>query len=141
MSEVNKAALLRWVERLERNEDPQGKGYLKSEQGMCCMGVAADEFAEELGLNVSVVEKGGSEWGSNGEDLINITQYSWGFPDGHSDMTRSVLPDPVVHFLGLPDNNPSVTVDGLSQCLAHLNDHKNLSFPEIAALIRAEFDL
>lgn len=141
MSEVNKAAMLRWVERLERNEDPQGKGYLKSEQGMCCMGVAADEFAKELGLIVSVVEKGGYEWGSDGEDLIDITQYSWGCSNGYSDMTRSVLPDPVVHFLGLSDNHPSVTVDGLPQVLGHLNDHKNLSFPEIAALIRAEYGL
>ena len=52
MTEVNKPVIRRWAERLEANQDPQGTGYLRHADGLCCLGVLC-----EIAVEDGVIEK------------------------------------------------------------------------------------
>lgn len=43
-----KARRLAWIERLERNEDPQTQWWLRDRSGFCCLGVYCDMRLAEL---------------------------------------------------------------------------------------------
>ena len=40
----------RWIEALESGKYPQTKDHLHDDMGYCCLGVACDLFAKELGI-------------------------------------------------------------------------------------------
>lgn len=137
MTDVNKARVLRWIERLERNTDPQGKGYLKSEQGLCCLGVATEEFGDECGISSHVMEKYGF---SPDDERIDVTMYEWTGEEGLG-KEAGTMPQVVSEYLGIDTDNPFVDFEGERVRVSILNDQYSLSFPEIAALLRKEYGL
>lgn len=137
MTDVNKARVLRWIERLERNTDPQGKGYLKSEQGLCCLGVATEEFGDECGISSHVMEKYGF---SPDDERIDVTMYEWTGEEGLL-AVAGTMPQVVSEYLGLGTDNPVVEYQETLYPVSVLNDRHGLTFPEIAALLRKEYGL
>lgn len=134
MTEVNKAALLEWVEELETTDKPQAKKLLNIvDQGYCCLGIACELFADRLGME-RVVE---DAW-SAGD--VSAVRYRKGEDDWGS---RAFLPATVAQFLGVGiDGFLMVSLEnGERHDVTFLNDVKGLSFKEIAALIRKEYDL
>lgn len=121
MPEVNKAAILEWVEALESGRYQQTTGTLAEYKrdgsiGYCCLGVACDVFEERLNLTRNMA--------------------------GHRilfDNTVASLPFAVREFLGLPDTSVHWQGMGKPACLTQLNDVYNLTFEEIAAILRANF--
>lgn len=132
--EPNKPALLAWVERLESEVDQQGLGALCSryEDGtekLCCLGVVTKMNAEALGLEESVGLRLLDEDGKEGNQV-------------HWNGEQAILPFAVRRFLGVEDTNFMVTdpSTGYRSPIASLND-RGATFQELAAMIRAEFDL
>jgi len=127
-----KALLTRWVERLERNEDAQIQGCLNRTvgnngypAGMCCLGVLTEEVKEEAGL-VAVGD----------DDRIGYK----GPPGSVGEFVEyALLPRAVRELLGL--TCIYVMYHGTRTSVVRLNDGEGLTFPEIAALVREEYDL
>lgn len=122
MTELNKAAILEWVEALESGRYRQITGSLAmtsistNDIGYCCLGVACDVFKDRLGLEV-------------GEDRGEIS----------FDGNIACLPEEVHNFLGLPDTEVHWEEMNRFVHVTQLNDVYELTFPEIAAIIRANF--
>lgn len=134
---VNIPNMTRWVERLERNEDPQTIGLLHRLEdslvggilrraGYCCLGIAAEEAAND----------GASAQG----------RYDGGGTASYAlfDEISSVLPPSVNQWLGW-GNNQTGTYDE-AKCnssnggaLTLDNDQQGKTFPEIAAIVRREW--
>ena len=119
----------RWVEALESGEYEQGVGYLhdRHDNMFCCLGVACD-----LAYKDGVVARDQYDNDEPGRSSEWIVRY------GKAEVS-TVLPDEVVDWLGLADQNPEVAVDGNRFELTHLNDALEMSFMEIAQLIRYEY--
>lgn len=131
----NREALLAWVERLESGVDVQGRAglcqaYEDGTKQMCCLGVVTDQNAELLGLEVKTTPSL-----SPNDDGSKFSYTLW---DGEG----ATLPAKVRDYLGLSQSNFSVTdpYTGTRRPIASLND-QGRTFPELAAAIRAEFDL
>lgn len=112
--------VLHWCEALESGEYPQGTGYLRRDEYWCCMGVACDVAIKD-GLSLAVGAPQ-TEWDKG--------VYDYGG-------RRSALPDSVVQWYGLWDDNP--VYDGA--CLADRNDSMGQKFNQIAALLRSAHGL
>jgi len=130
MTEVNKAALLEWVLELETTTQPQAKYALNIPgKGMCCLGVATEQFAPRLDL---AKEVGVRNIRGEKREVVGYGRYG----------CTSMLPLEVAIYLGLDDNNTIyVTYQGERTDVTELNDNDGLTFKEIAALIRKEYDL
>lgn len=127
MTELNKAAILEWVEALESGEYQQTTGTLaKYVQGLpspisyCCLGVACDVFKNRLGLKV-------------GEEAEGMTRF---LTFNHQ---NDQLPSEVHKFLGLASGDPVVLSDDGACALSYLNDEHGKTFAKIAALLRAHY--
>lgn len=126
---VNKANALIWIEALESGsfpQDPQG-GALKTDDGYCCLGV--------------LEEVAGATWTKQSpEDRPYVSSTGrTGFESSHADEWLG-LENPTSDILGGPIlvTHPQ----GLGRVpMEYLNDNLRLSFPEIAAQLRVEFDL
>ena len=103
----------RWIEALESGKYPQTKDHLHDDMGYCCLGVACDLFAKELGIERKWIEHGQIELFS---DL------------------QSVMPESVVTFLDLNDNCGGA-YPKLDNSLVCLND-SGKTFEEIAAALK-----
>lgn len=121
-SELNKEAMLEWVEALESDLYAQGHNTLNLNEEFCCLGVACDVFAERLNLHIA-------------ENSLFGTSYN-----GNSNS----LPSVVSKYLGLEygEENPVVFVSesGAISAIA-ANDFENWSFKKIAAALRITYDL
>lgn len=129
MREPNKENIQKWVEALESGEYSQGRMALKTEVGLCCLGVAC----EVSGLTEIQV------YGNR--------TYIYRAKEIPEDKSRNYLPLSVQRWLGVDSPNPRVSdprkgVDddeiAFKTHLANLND-EGFSFKEIAELIRAEW--
>lgn len=103
----------KWVEALESGEYKQGRGALLKGYEFCCLGVACD-VAIKNGVALKVDRRG-----------------RWTVFDG----CHLALPPAVQDWLGLRTEDGEAK-DGT--CLTSLNDWEDLSFSEIAAVIRSE---
>jgi hypothetical protein len=119
----------RWVEALESGEYQQGVGYLhdRHDNLFCCLGVACD-----LAYKEGVVARFQYDNDEPGRSSAWIVRY------GKSELS-TVLPDEVADWLGLADQNPEVEVDDSRYELTHVNDAWEMSFTEIAQLIRKNY--
>lgn len=106
----------RWIAALTSGEYVQGTGYMCKNGKHCCLGVLG-ELAVEDGIVTKQQGANGMAYGGTG----------YGSDDSHLEPVRRI-----VDWAGLPDSNPMV--DG--QRLSVWNDEVQLSFDEIAALIR-----
>lgn len=121
MTKLNKEAILEWVEALESGRYQQTTGTLAQYEkdgsvGYCCLGVACDVFKDRLGLEVD----------TNGNRIT-------------FDHTLASLPVAVAKFLGLSVTEVFWNKQERYVQLAQLNDTYNLTFQEIAAILRANF--
>jgi hypothetical protein len=101
-----------WINALRSGEYKQGKHYLREEDRFCCLGVLCD-IAIKMGipLEANMEFSGRFVYGKD-------TQY---------------LPQVVQKWAGLYDKNPIVS--HLSNSLAQLNDHNDMTFEDIANAI------
>lgn len=131
--DLNKPALRAWVEKLESGTIPQGSGCLAEQHTdgvvrMCCLGVATDQNAGHLGL-----EKRSMDMRYEGE-WEPRKRFFW---DGE----QAILPHKVAEFLGVePNFYVTEPETGFRKPIASLND-AGRTFPELAAMIRKEFEL
>ncbi len=103
-----------WIAALRRGDHPQDGGYLRTQGGFCCLGVACDLFNDRI-------------WRQS--------------PTGWSYLGVLIdLPKPVMdaYRLRRPDGQYTGE-DGYAACLAGDND-SGKSFAEIAELIEAELE-
>ena len=105
----------KWVAALRSGEYKQTKGYLHNEEGYCCLGVLANLWAKEKGL----------EW-KNSDGVYAM------------DGCEMQLPSGVVNWAGLPTDDPYVnTPEGMNSetgdlvRLIELNDGGTLDFTSL----------
>lgn len=138
---MDKEVKAKWLEALRNGKYSQTKHILKSDTGMCCLGVLCDLY---------IAEHDGKEWTARepapNDSMIVATYKSIGALDN----SEVVPPAEVVLWAGLEKENPdtyilpkdsmygataaftNVDYGGLS--LAELND-SGLTFPQIADVI------
>ena len=100
----------KWVDALRSGEYQQCRGYLRKEDGFCCLGVLCDLYIKENNV----------EWQHN-----EVDDY---FYENHS----FIPPSSVVEWSGIADSNPFVNDE--IDTLGGLND-KGFTFNEIADVI------
>lgn len=111
-SEVKKV----WVDALRSGNYKQTQGTLSSQGEFCCLGVLCDLYIKEHECKVE-----------------EYTEEKTGRRCLKYDNEPGVLPEKVMHWAGLKQNNPVVQ----GQCLALLND-LGRTFPEIADMIEEQ---
>jgi hypothetical protein len=105
-----------WIDALLSGEFEQGKHTLQTTDGKyCCLGVLCEVYRRETGRG---------EWKSHASPCGAYFEV-----DGHKG--RGVLPDPVMAWAGLREENP--VIDDVT--LARWNDSRDASFKGIANLI------
>lgn len=104
-----------WLTALRSGEYEQAKGYLETEEGFCCLGVACD-VALKAGVNV----------------VREVDDYGRVSYDG----AALTLPESVAEWLGFKRAEPRMGGDSLT----YLNDHLNKTFSQIADHIE-KFDM
>jgi len=122
-TKMNKRIKERWLKALRSGKYPQGRNRLRQDNKYCCLGVLCEIAAQSKikGEPVTSIET----FKSND---ISIYYY---------DKERHYLPWSVVRWAGLPEQKPTVKVDGDGMAdLAYLND-KGYTFEQIADLIEA----
>lgn len=134
-----------WLTDLEDGTRTQGTGYLRGKSGnQCCLDVLCEQAVKAGVIAEPVLQYYDS----------NAFHYHWNDGEGRERLEDGLLPQPVISWAGLEDNNPKVhymrpydpDIDeddyepdpaGMYE-LAELNDSLGLSFKEIANLIRNE---
>jgi hypothetical protein len=132
MPEVNKEAIAEWVAALRSGRYKQaheelGVRFDDNTMGFCCLGVACEVFADQLGLTRIAHGRHGQTYG-----------YAW--MDGKRDrstITFGILPAPVADYLGFDNENPPL-MRGFSSC-TQMNDADQADFDAIADAIEAEY--
>lgn len=106
----------RWMVALRSGEYEQGRGYLHDQEynTYCCLGVLC-LIAEEEGVTKKEIRR-------------NSRGACW---DGAS----TVLPESVMYWAGLLDEDPVVVWGNGDSSLSMLNDNAHLDFTEIADII------
>lgn len=104
-----------WVDALRSGEYKQTKGCLKSEDGMCCLGVLTDLYIK------SPDNKFGFEWD------YSPTTYSYAISDIVGESTWTDLPATVSDWAGLDESNPTI---GTSLATIHNDGYNSFVYPE-----------
>lgn len=117
MSTPNKERLRLWVADLRSTDAEQGRNYLRTSAGDCCLGRACEVYRRGTG-------KG--------------TWEGYGFRDGLECFDRTGLPLGVREWFGLSHSNPELRNEhGVIRHAQGLNDSDGYSFQRIAeAVIR-----
>lgn len=135
--EVKAERLKLWTAALRSGEYAQAKGYLKTDDGYCCLGVAC-EVAIENGLDIETDDDLGYK---------SKTTYT-----GESYYENSVMPREVMDWYGLEEVNPFVVYEvtegevdeetgqefegeELRSELSELNDSYGYDFDQLADII------
>ena len=129
---MNTDAIRKWATALESGDYKQATNALQvvgtenpdSAPGFCCLGVLCEIAVKEDVIPAPSVDS---------DDPTACALYGDLFP------MSGALPDEVIEWIGLGDEDPVVSYVGRRHTLSHLNDNLGLSFSEIAAAIRAEF--
>lgn len=125
---VDQKRLLLLIEDLETNGAPQITGNLHTDAGYCCMGRAC-VVAMAAGVELKVEEYAGL----------------WAYDDN-----ATTLPDAAAIFFGFGNSNPMIGLPvpfydtdqekPLNSCtLGYANDIIGMTFPQIAAALRATY--
>lgn len=153
---VNKENMQLWIEALESDKFQQCHGSLSWRQHPdapmrhCCLGVAT-EVAMAHGVELERVEMVGSL------DYGTFVNYRWRDSDSGSQVSETyVLPLPVRQWLGVDAGDPAVwwhphpdmpegdndelsLLDREHEALSVLNDDHDLTFAQIAKILRNNF--
>lgn len=126
-----------WIDALRSGNYKQGGGYLhrQDKDAYCCLGVACKLAGTDAAPRTVKVTKQNPQTGRIDVVELVVTVF------GSDDKNESVLPNDVMEWLGLLDNNPVIDFpngaappEGTS--VAELND-KGWSFDKIADAIEA----
>lgn len=114
-----------WTKALRSGKYPQDRGYLRTKQGYCCLGVLCD---------LAVIEGVIPQPQDTDPDDNEMGWYYYG-----TSALDDVLPQEVAEWAGLknpgyPEDNPLVTVNDSVTSLAELNDD-GYTFARIADII------
>lgn len=122
-TKMNPEIKTQWLEALRSGDYEQTDNYLhRPGDGFCCLGVLCD-------LHMKATD--GASWEQEAETSSGMT-----YPSEEGNHT-TVMPEEVVKWAGLPDENPYI--DGIkSYTLAYLNDDGK-TFNEIADVIEETF--
>lgn len=124
---VNQEAMRLWVQALRSGDYEQTKGNLKvinkqtGQASYCCLGVACEVFLKAVGQMVTI-----------NDDEVGTDRVLVSF-DGNP----SVLPDKVVTWLGVPNDNPLISTSNErlrqpSVSAIQANDSRGWDFNQIA---------
>lgn len=113
---MNQEVKERWLKALRSGEYPKVRGYLKTLEGYCCLGVLCDLYSKETGI----------QWDNYDGS------YSFMGADG-------VPPPKVKNWADTNPTFPSVKFKGILFNLQTLNDYERLTFNEIADLIEEQY--
>ncbi len=114
---MNREIKAKWVAALRSGEYSQGKNYLRTNEGFCCLGVLCDLHRKEM-------QEG--DWHYGGTLADGTRKYHVYLEAG------SFLPSRVMDWAGLHECNPFL-ID-LQDSLSGLND-RGKTFEEIADVI------
>jgi hypothetical protein len=105
----------KWVSALRSGDYQQGRNYLRTDNGFCCLGVLCDLYGKENNVewNLAVAEDGDRDY--------------YEFQD-----KTGCIPLSVVEWAGVEDSNPYV--NGGIGTLSGLND-RGSTFEQIAYVI------
>lgn len=123
---MNPKIKARWITRLRSGEVPQTSGHLRDAHGQCCLGVLCELAVEDKVIPVAPVG--------------DLGFHQYGVED---DVQDGILPNAVVDWAGLPEQDPSVDTDAddeedvRERSLSDLND-SGWTFTEIADLIEEQ---
>ena len=113
-----------WVQALRSSEYTQARFNLRTNEGYCCLGVLCDLYVKETD----------NEWTVYRTETKDEIPYTYYRVDGES----CVLPDCVVKWSGLDDQNPCINLhEDDKTTFADLND-EGKTFDQIAQLIEAQ---
>lgn len=108
---MNQQVKEKWLSALRSGDYKQTQGFLRKEDGFCCLGVLCDLYGKEHNVEWDLVEDGDRDY--------------YEFQD-----KTATLPLPVVEWAGVGSPNPSIC----GRSLADRNDGGS-TFNEIADLI------
>jgi hypothetical protein len=130
---MNKDIAQKWIDALRSGKYQQGRGFLHSNKGMCCLGVLCDLFDP----------KGWHEGEEVTSTSIPDTTLYYGYEAGQGSTSSHYLPGSVVSWAGL-HNSFGVHVfaaDKLTIDLANVNDQPDSTFAQIADLIEKNWEV
>jgi hypothetical protein len=107
---------IKLAEMLESGTIKQGHNFLRSEDKMCCLGVACEVFQR-------ATKKG--KW------MMRSTGSIWRFSVGTSS-PYDVPPEAVVKYFGWPDADPNIIVAKEDSTAIDQNDGRHQTFKQIA---------
>lgn len=145
----NKKVIEKWVTALESGEYDQGRGYLNTNTGLCCLGVLCELAVQDGVINPGVKERGFVAYEDPRDVEVN---------GSYNDKPYDQMPPPaVMEWVGLDPEHPKavatvgewiydeVGYDGREEQvtkpveLVHLNDEEGFSFSQIAAALRETY--
>lgn len=126
-----------WTAALRSGEYQQAKGYLRTDDGYCCLGVLCD-----IAVKNGVIPEPKRVDNVAADSVLSNDDLPVYFYGGDSDSSYLTLPEAVQHWAGLRDYNPAVRVideEGLPGVeswrqapLSELNDAMSFDFSKIA---------
>ena len=112
----------KWVDALRSGKYTQGQLCLRrtveGESTFCCLGVACDLYAQEVGGKWGAIDRPGAIY----------------FTDPNNDIVSSFLPPSVTKWLGIFWNDGQTPKDTLTT----LNDYEKYTFAQIADYIESQ---
>lgn len=122
-----------WVEALRSGKYNQGKGFLKTDNGFCCLGVLCDIYAKTQ-------KKRGFQRSHADPSVFQITGVG-GNTYGHRRILTKIPPDHIYKWAGMSPYIKTLYNVKIGNnlhritSLAELNDSGKYSFDEIASVI------
>lgn len=116
----DKAKLL--IAALRSGEYKQADGKLRTKSGFCCLGVACDLYAKEVG----------GQW-------RELQEATFAFVDPSASCNIHYLTLAVSEWLGCENSNPRITIGDTTHRPADMND-AGQTFDEIADFIEANWE-
>lgn len=113
-----------WVEALLSGDYDQGRGYLRSDKGFCCLGVLCD----------LAVEEGVGTWGKPGDVEVTTDRTARAFEPKDSESSAWDLPPAVLEWAGIKTKTGLI----FDTSLADEND-RGASFFDIAFVIEGNW--
>lgn len=133
---MNSEVKAMWVTALRSGDYPQTRSNLQDSDGFCCLGVLCDLYLRE---NPEIEARWEYARGSEGQKIFVFID-----EEGQYNVSDEYLPEPVVKWSGVPNDNPQVAWEdpnfpGTYEPLSRINDEYGCSFQEIAAIIEQNF--
>jgi hypothetical protein len=129
----------KWVSALRSGDYQQGRNYLRTDNGFCCLGVLCDLYIKENNVEWNLANNGQNYEFQNKESHLPSSVIEWNLANNGQNYKfqnkESHLPSSVIEWAGVEDHNPDI--NNGTETLAGLND-KGSTFEQIANLIEEQ---